>query len=120
MAAAQRRRIIVTDPAPRSTVQPAVSGGIGRKRQERTMQSQSVILLAEVRHNEFQAEAARLRIVNQACGHGPSPIEVAASAVRRFRIALANAAVGLRDQSAAATARVDTCPTVSGLGADSR
>ena len=39
------------------------------------MQSQSVILLAEVRHNEFQAEAARLRIVNQACAHRPTAIE---------------------------------------------
>ena len=38
------------------------------------MQSQSVILLAEVRHSESQAEAARNRIVNQACAHRASPI----------------------------------------------
>jgi hypothetical protein len=118
MAAAQRRRIIVTDPTLRSTVQPAVSGGIGRERQERAMQSQTVMLLAEVRHNEFQAEAARLRIVNQACGHGASPIGVAASALRRFRIALANVAAPRQLPGALATARGNGRPAASELSAD--
>jgi hypothetical protein len=117
MAAAQRRRIIVTDPTLRSTVQPAVSGGIGRERQERAMQSQTVMLLAEVRHNEFQAEAARVRIVNQACGHGASPIGVAASALRRFRIALANAAARLHEQGVSAAASGNVRPAISGPGA---
>src|SRR4051812_36303811 len=93
MPALPRRRIIVAYPSPRSTAQPAVvSGGTGRQRQERIMQSQSMILLAEVRHNEFQAEAARLRIVNQACADRPTAIKVVARAGRRFRIALASAA----------------------------
>src|SRR5215213_1312595 len=97
MPAPQRRRIIVAYPSPRSTALPAVvSGGTGRKRQERIMQSQSVILLAEVRHNEFQAEAARLRIVNQACADRSTVIEVVAGALRGFRAALANATVRLR------------------------
>ena len=47
------------------------------------MQSQSLILLAEVRHNESQAEAARFQIVNQACADQPTAIEVVASALRR-------------------------------------
>jgi hypothetical protein len=51
------------------------------------MQSQSVIMLAEVLHTEAQAEAARLQIVNQACAQRPT--------ARRLRIAPANAAAHL-------------------------
>jgi hypothetical protein len=77
-----------------------------------------VILLAEVRHNEFQAEAARLRIVNQACAHKPSPIKVVASAGRRFQMALVNAAVHLHVARVSASSRGNPNSTVSGLGAD--
>jgi hypothetical protein len=59
------------------------------------MQSQSVILLAEVLHTEAQAEAARLQIVNQACAQRPTASGVIASAQRRLRIAPANAAAHL-------------------------
>jgi hypothetical protein len=46
------------------------------------MQSQSLILLAEVRHNELQTEAARFQIVNQACADRPTAIGVVATALR--------------------------------------
>jgi predicted NBD/HSP70 family sugar kinase len=100
MAAMMRRRIIAAYPSPRSPAQPAVrSGGTGRERQEHTMQSQSVILLAEVRHNELQTEAERLQVVNQACAGRPTAIDVVVSAGRRFQIALANAVARLHLRS---------------------
>ena len=82
------------------------------------MQSQSMILLAEVRHNEFQAEAARLRIVNQACADGLSAIEVIASAGRRFRIALASAARRLHAHGVSASSRGTERPASPALHAD--
>ena len=82
------------------------------------MQSQSMILLAEVRHNEFQAEAARLRIVNQACADGPTAIEVVASAGRRFRIALASAAGRLHVHGVSASSRGAGRPASPALHAD--
>ena len=82
------------------------------------MQSQSMILLAEVRHNEFQAEAARLRIVNQACADRATAIEVVASAGRRFRIALASAAGRLHVHEVSASSRGIGRPASSALHAD--
>jgi len=86
------------------------------------MQSQSIILLAEVRHNEFQSEAARLRIVNQACGPGPTASGIIASARGRVRIALANAVSGIRmhahGRGDLATTRRNGSPAVSGLITD--
>jgi hypothetical protein len=86
------------------------------------MQSQSVILLAEVRHNEFQAEAARLQIVNQACAHRAAPSLVVASVWRRCSVKLANAATGLhahlQRQGVLATTRGNGRPAVPRLGAD--
>jgi hypothetical protein len=82
------------------------------------MQSQSVILLAEVRHNELQTEAARLRIVNQACADGPTAIEVVASAGRRFRIALASAAGRLRVHGVSASSQGTGLPANPALHAD--
>jgi hypothetical protein len=86
------------------------------------MQSQSMILLAEIRHNEFQVEAARLQIVNQACAHRPMASEVIASARGRVRVALANAASRIRMQvhvqGVLATTRRNGSPAVSALSAD--
>jgi hypothetical protein len=87
------------------------------------MQSQSILLLAEVRHNEAQAEAARLWIVNQACARGAAPNEVVASAWGRLGTAFANAATRLvhahaHAQGVLATARGNGSPAVSGLGPD--
>jgi hypothetical protein len=82
------------------------------------MQCQSLILLAEVLHDERQTEAARFQIANQACADRPTAITVVASALRRFQVALANATVGLREPTASSTARVNTSPAISGLGAD--
>ena len=86
------------------------------------MQSQSIILLAEARHIEFQAEAARLRIVNQACAPGPTASEVIASAWGRVRTAFANAAFRIRlhvhVQGVLATTRGNGSPAVSELSAD--
>src|SRR5215211_6011287 len=95
----RRRRIIVAYPSPRSTAQPAVkSGGIGRERQERTMQSPFVAQLAEIRHNDLHAEAARRRIIDRTWADRQTAIAAVASARGRVRMALANAAVGLRKQ----------------------
>jgi hypothetical protein len=69
------------------------------------MQSQTMILLAEARHNEFQAEAARLRIVNQACADRPTAIGVVASAGRRFWIALVNTAGHLHVHGVSSSSR---------------
>ena len=78
------------------------------------MQSQSLILLAEVRHDELQTEAARFRIVNQACADRPTPIRVVASALQRFRVALANAAVRLHMQGTLTGAREHASPAIPG------
>ena len=81
------------------------------------MQSQSLILLAEVRHNELQAEAARLHIVNQACAHTAAPSVVVASLWRRCRVTLANIATSLyahlQRQRDLATKRGNGSPAVS-------
>jgi hypothetical protein len=86
------------------------------------MQSQSVILLAEVRHNELQAEAARLHIVNQASAHTAAPSVVVDSLWRRCWVTLANVAAGLhahlQRQRVLATTRGNGSPAVSRLGAD--
>jgi hypothetical protein len=82
------------------------------------MQSQSVILLAEVRHNELQSEAARFRIVNQACADRPTAIEIIASAGRRFRIALASAARRLYVHGVSASSRGAGRPASPALHAD--
>jgi hypothetical protein len=86
------------------------------------MQSQSVILLAEVRHNELQAEAARLHIVNQACAHRAASSVVVDNLWRRCRVALANIATSLyahlQRQRVLATSRGNGSPAVSRLGAD--
>jgi hypothetical protein len=88
------------------------------------MQSQSIILLAEVRHNEFQSEAARLRIVNQACAKRAAPKQVVASEQGRFRTALANVAARLQVrvhlQRVLATTSGNGRSVVSGLGAETR
>jgi hypothetical protein len=82
------------------------------------MQSQSLILLAEVRHNESQAEAARFQIVNQACADQPTAIEFVASALRRFRVALANATVRLHLARTLTKARENASPAIPGLRTD--
>ena len=81
------------------------------------MQSQSLILLAEVRHDELQTEAARFQIVNQACADRPTAIGVVASALGRFWVALANAA-RLHVRGALTSARVNASPAIPGLGSD--
>ena len=86
------------------------------------MQSQSIILLAEVRHNEFQAEAARLRIINQACAPGPTASGIIANALGRVRTAFANAASRIRMHAHVrgdlARTRRNGSPAVSGLSTD--
>ena len=82
------------------------------------MQSPFVAQLAEIRHNDLHAEAARRRIIDRACADRPTAIAAVASARGRVRMALANAAVGLREQGASMSARVNTSPAISGLGAD--
>jgi hypothetical protein len=86
------------------------------------MQSQSVILLAEVRHNELQAEAARLHIVNQACAHRAASSVVVDSQWRRCRVTMANVATSLcahlQRQRVLVTGRENGSPAVSTFGAD--
>jgi hypothetical protein len=86
------------------------------------MQSQSVILLAEVRHNESQVEAARLYIVNQACAHRAVSSGVVASVWRRWSVPLAVFAARLhahlQTQAVLTTTRGNGSPAVSRLRAD--
>jgi hypothetical protein len=82
------------------------------------MQSQSVIQLAEVRHNELQLEATRFLIANQARAHRASPVGVVASAGRRFWVAVTNGAACLRVQDRVMTARRNSIPAIRGLGTD--
>ena len=82
------------------------------------MQSPFVAQLAEIRHKDLHAEAARRRIIDRVCADRPTAIAAVASAGRRFWIALANAAGALREQCAVTTARVSSGPAISGLGAD--
>ena len=77
------------------------------------MQSQSLILLAEVLHDELQTEAARFQIVNQACAEWPTQIGVIASALRRVQVALANAA-RLHMRGAVSSALEDVGPAIPG------
>ena len=84
------------------------------------MQSQSVILLAEVRHNELQAEAARLHVVNRAFACREAPSVGFDSLLRRCRVTLPNVTAllhaRLRSQSVLVATRGDGVPTVSRLG----
>jgi hypothetical protein len=82
------------------------------------MQSQSVILLAEVRHNELQTEAARFQIVKQARADRPAACGVVASALRRVQVALANATVRLHMPGTLTGARADASAAIPGLGTD--
>jgi hypothetical protein len=52
------------------------------------MQSQFGSLLAEIRHNEYLAEAARLHIVDQVCAHRAAPGVIGASGWRRRSVTL--------------------------------
>jgi hypothetical protein len=82
------------------------------------MQSQSLILLAEVLHDELQTEAARFQIVNQACAGRPTTVEVVASTLRRVRVALANATVRLHMPGTLTGAGADASAAIPGVGTD--
>jgi hypothetical protein len=66
---------------------------------ERAMQSQptSLILLAEVRHAELQAEAAQERLAMQACTKSFPATSIVAGVRRRLGITLASALTLLHD-----------------------
>jgi hypothetical protein len=54
-------------------------------------QPSSLIMLAEVRHAELQAEAAQERLARQALTHGVPATSIVAGVGGRLRIALASA-----------------------------
>ncbi len=78
----------------------------------------SIIQLAEIRHNEFQAEATRFRLASQARAPRPSVSGIVATARRRCWLALGNAAVRLPG-GAPTTVRGDAGSAVPALRADS-
>src|SRR5829696_7071939 len=67
-------------------------------REERIMpmEASSVVLLAEVRHAELQAESARYRVVRQAHSNGSTGASLPASVRRRLVMALNSAGIALR------------------------